>query len=306
MLPDCILELRNQDVELELQGPLFRSTRPPSPAQSDALAAVMPALAGRPLEGPRFHKTQWQSGQVFSESDDPDRTAEPWPVPQFITSGGPGSGVTKVEELALGRATMSGRFARVVRGVLTQEQCAELLAHVNSKGFTPALLNIGHGRQKLEPFVRDGHRIIVDSPELAAWLLEALRPHLPETMAGGHLVGLNERCRFLCYTPGQCFEEHLDGCYVRPRGHPCAGDRSWITVQLYLHDVPAAHGGATTFFPGRTYGVGHQPEAGSALLFTQDLTHEGSLVKAGLKYTMRTEVMYAKPAAAQPQESESD
>merc|ERR1711908_146627 len=77
-------------------------------------------------------------------------------------------------------------------------------------------------------------------------------------------------------------------------GHPCAGDRSVVTVQLYLHDVPASHGGATTFFPGKSYSVAYQPEAGSVLLFSQDLVHEGSLLREGLKYTLRTEAMYTK------------
>lgn len=36
------------------------------------------------------------------------------------------------------------------------------------------------------------------------------------------------------------------------------------------------------------------PLAGSVLLFTQDLLHEGSEVKAGIKYTMRSEVMYRR------------
>lgn len=186
------------------------------------------------------------------------------------------------------------RFARVVRGVLSEKDCAELFSKVNTKGFTPALRNLGMGRQSLQPWVRDGHRVIVDSSALAGYLLEVLRPHLPATMPdGSRLVGLNERCRFLCYTPGQFFEEHIDGCYERPRGHAREGDRSFITVQLYLHDVPAAYGGATNFLEGQEYSLGHQPEAGSVLLFTQDLVHEGSLVKAGLKYTLRTEAMYS-------------
>ena len=29
-------------------------------------------------------------------------------------------------------------------------------------------------------------------------------------------VELNERCRFLCYTPGQHFPAHIDGTYIRP------------------------------------------------------------------------------------------
>merc|ERR1712137_1140362 len=140
----------------------------------------------------------------------------------------------------------------------------------NEKGFTPALINVGRDLQELIPCVRDGHRVIVDSPDLASWLLEVLRPHLPEELPNGlRLVGLNERCRFLCYTPGQSFEEHLDGCYRRPRGHPQEGDCSQITVQLYLNDVPTTYGGATTFFPSLKEGsVSYQPEAGSVLLFT--------------------------------------
>jgi hypothetical protein len=165
---------------------------------------------------------------------------------------------------------------------------------VNAKSFTPALLNIGRGMQQLSPYVRDGHRVIVDSPELAAWLLEVLRPHLPAQLPdGSHLRELNERLRFLCYTPGQSFEPHFDGMYQRPRGHPRAGDRSKITIQLYLHDVPEHCGGATRFITGGSDSVKHQPEAGSVLLFTQDLEHEGSLVREGIKYTLRTEAMYA-------------
>ena len=70
-----------------------------------------------------------------------------------------------------------------------------------------------------------------------------------------------------------------------------AGDISRITVQLYLHDVPEEFGGATTFIgAGKNFPC--QPKCGSALVFTQNLLHEGSLVKKGIKYTMRTEVMY--------------
>eukprot|EP00971_Amphidinium_carterae_P155535 3084401-Amphidinium_carterae.2 len=44
---------------------------------------------------------------------------------------------------------------------------------------------------------------------------------------------------------------------------------SKVTVQLYLHDVPASAGGATTFLCGKQQ-VPCQPSAGCALLFTQD------------------------------------
>merc|ERR1712007_237811 len=118
----------------------------------------------------------------------------------------------------------------------------------------------------------------------------------PEKIGNWQLVELNERCRFLCYTPGQFFVEHFDGNYRRPNGHPRCGDKSLITIQFYLHDVPKEFGGATTFHPDSVHGsLPYHPEAGSVLLFTQNLPHEGSLVMEGVKYTMRTEVMYAPP-----------
>lgn len=223
----------------------------------------------------------------------------PWTVPGFVARVDPVEQATKttVEEYNIGRNGWGfgkgGSFARVVRGVLDPEHCAELLAAVNSKGFTPALLNTGGGNQVLMPTERDGHRVIVDSPELAEWLLEVLRPHLPAQFGdGAALTDVNERLRVLCYTPGQFFAPHCDGQYTRPRGHPAAGDHSRVTIQLYLHDVPSTSGGATTFFPSSRSPVACQPVVGSVLLFTQDLEHEGSLLAAGVKYTLRTEAMF--------------
>ena len=77
-----------------------------------------------------------------------------------------------------------------------------------------------------------------------------------------------------------------------------ARDLSLITMQLYLHDMPSRIGGATRFLvPAKERSkhpdVGYQPRAGSVLLFTQELLHEGAVVTAGRKFTMRSEVMYA-------------
>jgi len=280
------------------------SGAPPTADEAAATVARMPGLAGRSLEAPRFHSTDWRVNQRFTAEDDPDRTRLPWRPPSFVRSRDPAQQEAVVEELRLpgGAPTLPGfqqSFARVVRNVLDEEHCAELIASVNAKGFTPALLNIGGGCQQLVPAARDGHRVIVDSPELAEWLFGVLRPFLPEELEdGSRLTELNERLRFLCYTPGQEFPAHRDACFERYEGHPRAGDFSFVTVQLYLHDVPQAHGGATTFLvEGRP---SHQPEAGSVLLFSQDLLHEGSLVRKGIKYTLRTEVMYSRPGASVP------
>jgi len=275
----------------ERKPALFLSTRPPSVKESEALAEGL-MLDGRMLAPPQFHRVDWFEGEEFTEVDDPDRTQELFSTPSFVHHRDPlkQRDKTWAEELPI---PMENSFARVVYGLLDENDCAELIDCVNRKGFTPALINIGRGRQKLEPYVRNGHRVIVDNVELSAWILRVLEPYLPERLWGGKLVELNDRLRFLCYTPGQEFAMHYDGNYRRPRGHPRAGDCSRITVQIYLHDVPPNHGGATTFNLGRQQGLlPCQPKAGSALLFTQDLEHEGSVLLRGLKYTVRTEAMY--------------
>lgn len=271
-------------------------------------------LAGKTLQAPRMHSVvpQWKDGDIFTAKDDPDRMAEEWQAPRFLSEKDPRTQRerTHVTELQLPGSASSQpptssrpSFARVVENVLEPHECAQLLDCINAKGFTPALLNMGGGMQKLASEVRDGHRVVVDSPELTQYLLEVLRPHLPEQLPRGNedenhtLRELNERCRFLCYTPGQVFEAHCDGCYTRPQSHPHHGDSSRVTVQFYLHDVPADHGGGTTFLPWRGGWFNNerlvcQPKGGSVLLFTQDLYHEGSRVIKGIKYTLRTEAMY--------------
>jgi len=213
-----------------------------------------------------------------------------------------------MEELQLPAGCNKGEnpfFARIVRNVLEPSECAEIISCVNRKGFTPALLNIGDGRQMLDPKARDGSRVIVDSEPLSTYLMKVLRDHLPTRMMGRdgrslcRVEELNERCRFLSYTPGQKFEPHCDGMYVRSCEDLKADDFSRVIVQLYLHDVPEEDGGATTFI-GTTDTLSCQPTQGSALLFTQDLYHEGSKLTSGLKYTMRTDVMYTDEEPDEP------
>jgi len=97
------------------------------------------------------------------------------------------------------------------------------------------------------------------------------------------------------------FEPHRDGCFPRPMGHPHFGDRSLLTLQLYLNDVPEENGGATTFLDdNEEKRVSVCPRAGAALLFSQDLYHEGSRLVCGGKYTLRTDVMYTRPELPHP------
>ena len=94
------------------------------------------------------------------------------------------------------------------------------------------------------PDVRNSTRVMVDDDVSAHALFHRIQRFLPPTWhrssrltpgeAVWQLEGLNERLRFLRYEPGEKFEPHLDGSFVRTDGDK-AGDRSFVTVLLYLN-----------------------------------------------------------------------
>jgi hypothetical protein len=133
-----------------------------------------------------------------------------------------------------------------------------------------------------------------DDPELAKELFERLKNHIPAEWKGNAVAGFNERLRFLRYSPGDYFDQHYDGCYVRPDG----SQRSFLTVMLYLNDGGEEMvGGHTTFLnvkkgKGPLGPVSVMPKPGRVLIFQHDIMHEGSLVSSGHKYSMRTDIMY--------------
>ena len=106
----------------------------------------------------------------------------------------------------------------------------------------------------------------------------------------------NERMRFLKYEGGEYFRPHCDGSYETPDRK----ERTYFTLHLYLNDADdnraALEGGATTFHSlsgdeAKDFDV--LPKTGRILLFQhRDLLHSGADVLKGVKYTMRTDLLY--------------
>ncbi|RUS19261.1 hypothetical protein BC937DRAFT_87760 [Endogone sp. FLAS-F59071] len=180
-------------------------------------------------------------------------------------------------------------YVMILENVCTPEECQRLIDLSEAQNYTPALLNIGGGRETLATDVRNNDRYIRDDPELAELLWRRLKYFIPATFANDSMdvVGLNERLRFLRYDPGQKFEAHMDGTYYRPGGQ----EMSCVTIQLYLNE--GFKGGETTFLgSGRDFAV--VPKTGMVLIFEHALLHEGSAVTEGRKYAIRTDVMYRR------------
>lgn len=227
----------------------------------------------------------------------------------------------------LGLPEYKGAFAMLIHDLLTPAECQQLLAAAETAAddkWDDAMINVGGGRQVLMTEYRTCGRILWDSPELVQPILKRISPHLPDnivslqnsaaiTGAGParrketwRLTRLNERLRFLKYTRGMYFREHIDGSYVTPDG----SEISFLTVHIYLNgsapdDTPdeehledhekSLKGGATRFFG---YIKGYHdinPQTGACLVFQhRALMHSGEDLDQGTKYTIRTDVMYRK------------
>ena len=86
----------------------------------------------------------------------------------------------------------------------------------------------------------------------------------------------------------------MDGTYVTPSGE----EMSFYTLHLYLNDSidDKIGGGATSFWSmneKRKYDV--KPKTGRVLIFQhRGLLHDGAEVTSGIKYTLRTDLMFKK------------
>lgn len=183
------------------------------------------------------------------------------------------------------------KFAMKIRGVVSKQLCSDLIELADCGGFEPALVS-GWGGQEYIPSYRHSERCMIDHPRIADAIFQHIQTQLP--MKYGHLVPteLNERLRFLRYNENDFFAPHKDGSYARPRGHRRDGDVSRVTLLLYLNEDYA--GQTRVFSDSSADHLDITPEAGMIFVHDHDILHEGSPITSGIKYCIRTDVMYGE------------
>jgi Rps23 Pro-64 3,4-dihydroxylase Tpa1-like proline 4-hydroxylase len=181
------------------------------------------------------------------------------------------------------------KFAVIIDNVFTETECKDMIDMTETIGkYELAQVNIGYGNQRTNTSVRNNQRNLIFDKSKANFIFERIKKYIPTKWEGKRLKCLNERLSCLKYSPGEYFKPHFDGNYLRPD----ESELSYITVQIYLNDTD---GGETRFydrFSSQNF-VDVIPKIGRVLLFEHRLYHAGISVKSGLKYCIRTDVMYS-------------
>lgn len=197
----------------------------------------------------------------------------------------------------------------LIKDVLSTNECKSIIAATESIGYLADA-----------PIRDDGaessvlaHNVywVVDQPFHDA-LWERVRSYVPAEVGGRKARGINRRFRVYRYIPGAEYRCHIDGAWppsgvdtvtrayqydASPRD---AKQSSLFTFLIYLNDE--FEGGETTFFvPSVREGVMNaypvNPVMGSVAVFPHGeaqgaLLHEGTGVRKGAKYVIRTDVEY--------------
>jgi prolyl 4-hydroxylase len=170
----------------------------------------------------------------------------------------------------------------VIENFYNKEECHRCIEWSEQQGYEEAKVNI-HGQQVMMKNIRNNSRVMFKDETLATGIFEKIKPFVPQQIGLAKLLGLNELFRFYKYEPGQQFKRHRDGSYQRNEK-----EFSLLTLLIYLNE--AFEGGATSF----TEAV-YQPTTGAAMVFPHFVLHQGDALVSGVKYVLRTDIMYQLP-----------
>lgn len=195
----------------------------------------------------------------------------------------------------------------VIRNVLSPEECKAIIAAGETVNFLPdaPMREDGDVSILAHNFYWVADKLFHDT------LWSRVAPHVPASVNGRLARGLNRRFRVYRYVPGAEYRAHIDGAwppsdvlpddtYVYDASPPEKKQSSLFTFLIYLNDE--FEGGETTYFvPAAREGVLNaypiRPVMGNVALFPHGdprgaLLHEGTGVRKGAKYVIRTEVEY--------------
>ncbi|KAJ3130245.1 hypothetical protein HK098_004292 [Nowakowskiella sp. JEL0407] len=192
--------------------------------------------------------------------------------------------------------TVPGARAFSISNFLSKEECRFYISEAERLSFE------GIDWEYAKDY-RDCVRVLASSDEFADILWRRIISHLTRedfenvrpygfgaTKGTWAPAGVNPMIRFSKYNKGGHFQRHRDGGFVI---HDDL--RSIFTVLIFLNDD--FMGGETTFYSdvqGDSPCLKFNPAAGTAVIFNHDCRHAGEIVEGGVKYILRTDIMFQR------------
>ncbi len=191
--------------------------------------------------------------------------------------------------------------------VLSPDECKAIIAAGESVNFLPDAPVREDG--DISILAHNFYWVVDTAFHDALW--SRISPFVPSNVGGRLARGLNRRFRVYRYVPGAEYRCHIDGAwppsgilendkYVYDASPEDKKQSSLFTFLVYLNDE--FEGGETTFFlpaarEGILNGYPVRPVMGSVAIFphgdaNEALLHEGTGVRKGAKYIIRTDVEY--------------
>lgn len=191
-----------------------------------------------------------------------------------------------------------GDLGVIIQGALSPEECKAIISASEEMGYQAAEDYCFLYRNRLND------RFMSDDAQLADLLWERLEQFVPKQIYNPFPAGhdtrswevdkLNIRFRFCKYIGGRGhhFGAHTDGMYRIDKDHT-----SLLTCMFYLNGGDEFEGGCTNFIEYKTNKLNYsvKPAPGLCVIFRQanlDCYHLGTEVTKGVKYIMRTDIMY--------------
>ncbi|CAK8994195.1 Hypothetical protein SCF082_LOCUS3835, partial [Durusdinium trenchii] len=199
-------------------------------------------------------------------------------------------------KLQLQHITLLSHPVRIsaIDNFFTEEECHGWITWGEKHGFDEA-----KQKQNSTYAHRNNGRIEFFCMDTAYQIWLRMKGFVPETVGGRRALGCSPRIRVYRYVKGQRFGQHVDGS----RDEPELGGRTHFTVLVYLNGGDRdrevqVKGGETVFWKdhdGKRPALAFPPTRGVCLFHghgDECMTHEGAGVEDGVKYVLRTDVVY--------------
>ena len=180
------------------------------------------------------------------------------------------------------------KILQSIDNVFSEKECNDLINVIEKLGFTKAsLFTDVDGKEHYHTDIRNSMRRIIDCHDFAKLIEKRIYKYIPKTYNNLDYHSINHRFRFLKYEKGGFFARHKDNNYKNKESI------SLITILIYLNED--YKGGYTTFFSDvdDKEGFTLKPKTGMISLMDQEIGHFVPELKKGIKYVIRTELMYS-------------